>query len=256
MRHGTGGHEAQDRHAGGAPGGGDPAEVPAGQGESGQARHRQRAVLEAAALGADGKGRGGRQSRRPPAGQRMAGELYSVQARGRHGQLSGADGTAQGAGRPGGGGEADPHSAGDPAEQPVQEGVCQGVVEQAEVRLRRVRRVLGRPEAPRAGGHRHPQHGCAESVLGAGGAGHTGVGALLLHGAGARSPAGAGVPPAGGEAGARRRGAGEPLSLRRQGGHLRPVAGGGLVLPYGGGWASGFAVLQVRGGDGAVRHGE
>ena len=130
------------------------------------------------------------------------------------------------------------------------------MVEQAEVRLRRVRRVLGRGQAPRAGGCGHPQHGCAESVLGAGSAGHSGVGAFLLHRAGTGSPAAAGISPAGGKAGPGQRGAGEPVSLRRQGGYLRPVAGGGLVLPHGGQRTAGAAILQVRGGDGAVRHGE
>ena len=65
-----------------------------------------------------------------------------------------------------------------------------------------------------------------------GGHGHTGVGALFLHGAGAQQPSGAEMAGAGGEAGARRR-AGEPVSVRRQGGHVRAVAGGGLVLPHG-----------------------
>ena len=57
-------------------------------------------------------------------------------------------------------------------------------------------------------------------------------GALFLHGAGAQQPSGAEVAGAGGEAGARRR-AGEPVSVRRQGGHVGAVAGGGLVLPHG-----------------------
>ena len=214
MRHGTGGHAAKDRHAGGGPRGGDPAAIPTRQGESGQAHHRQRAVLEDAALGADGEGGAGRQSPRSPPRQRVAGELHPVQARGRHGQLSRAYGAAPRAGRSGGGGEADPHPAGDLAEQPVQEGVRQSVVEQAEVRLRRVRRVLGRGQAPRAGGHRHPQHGRAESVLGAGSAGYPGIGEFLLRGADTQPPAAAGLSPAGREAGTRRRVPGEPLSLR------------------------------------------
>ena len=222
----------EDRGGGGTGRGGGAAALSRGQAKSGQAHHRQRAVLEAAALGADGEGGRGRQSGGRAAGQRLAGELHPQQARGRHGLLSGADGAAPGAGRPAGGRDAEPYPASAAEKRPVQADVFQGVVGQAEVRVRRVRRVLGQRKAARAGRREHPQHGRAEPVLGAGGHGHTGVGALFLHGAGAQQPSGAEVAGAGGEAGARRR-AGEPVSVRRQGGHVGAVAGGGLVLPHG-----------------------
>ena len=209
----SGGADTEDRRGAGTAGGGGAAEVPAGKAEPGQAHHRQRAVLEAAALGADGEGRRGRQSPGCAARQRVAGELHPQQARGRHGQLSRAHGAAERAGGSEGGGGADPHPAGDPEEQQVQEGVFPGVVEQAEIRVRRVRRVLGRRKAARAGGHRHPQHGRAEPVLGAGCAEHTGVRALLLHGTDTQQAAGGAVSAAGGQAGTQRR-AGEPVSVR------------------------------------------
>ena len=49
---------------------------------------------------------------------------------------------------------------------------------------RGVRRVLGRWEARRAGGHLHPADGSAEPVLGAGRDGCAGFGTLFLHRAG------------------------------------------------------------------------
>ena len=64
---------------------------------------------------------------------------------------TGADGAPARAGRPRGGSEADADSAGDSEEEPVQADVLVGVVVQAQVRVRGVRRVLGRWEARRAG---------------------------------------------------------------------------------------------------------
>ena len=188
----AGAPEAENRHGGGAPGGRYPETVPRREAAAGAAHHRQRAVLEAAALAADGEGGAGRQSRGPAAHQRVAGELHPVQARGCHGLLSGAHGAAPGARGPGGGPEADEDPAGGAEEERVQADVFQRVVVQAEIRVRRVRRVLGRGEAQWTGRHRHPADGPAEPVLGAGGHGYPGLAPLLLHGAaGPGGPGGA-----------------------------------------------------------------
>ena len=75
------GGAAQDRRRGSTQGHTDPEKVQAGQGASGAAAHRERAVLEAAPLAGDGQGRQRRQQRRSPPHQRVAGELHPQQAR-------------------------------------------------------------------------------------------------------------------------------------------------------------------------------
>ena len=123
------------------------------------------------ATGSRWKGGAGRQQRRPPARQRLAGELHPVQARGRHGLLSGAHGAAPRGGRPGGGLQADENSAGGTEAESVQTDLFRCLVVQVEKRVCRLWRFLGCGKAGGIGGYFHPQNGPAEPVLGAGGPG-------------------------------------------------------------------------------------
>ena len=134
----------------------------------------------------------------------VAVQLHRQQTRRRHGQLPGAERAAEGAGRRGDGEAPLRHSAGGVGTGGLRERVQRHLVAQAQAGYRRQGHLLGPGAAGGPWGHRHPEHGPSDALLGAGRGGHPGLGQLLLAGAGRQRPSGGPVASAGGQCGQQR----------------------------------------------------
>ena len=217
-----------------------------------QADHRQRGMVQAGPLEAVRQPGDGGQAR-PQHG--VAVQLHRQQTRRRHGQLPGANVL--------------PRAQDDEETAKLLSDILPVVLEQADYesvysdtwwrKLKQVPRqghLLGPGAAGGPWGHRHPEHGSADALLGAGRGGHPGLGKLLLAGAGRQRPSDGPVAAAGGQGGQQRHHRGA-VRQRPEHRHQRKERGGGLVLQAGEARRSDRgALLQVLQRRGALRQRE